>query len=226
MLESHCEADDSDDTRVTAVWLCLIGWREELVLPEDQPAAVTEPRPRVRVIDEGPLRAFILESPEAPEPAWVDVHHALVSMSAASAAVIPARPGCRFRGISGVRAMLRDHQELLGLALENVAGASEFRVSVRCSGEAEDLPAGRGQVLEAVLAPLQEASRASCRRRLDRPRPAGELARWSFLVSDDAREDFLAAAESASNAMAVIGLELDCSGPGLPEGFVPRVMAA
>ncbi len=226
MLEPRRDADASEDARHAAVWLCMIGWREELALPEDPPGMLAEPRPRVRAIDEGPLRAFILESAEAPESAWADAHHAVVSASAAAAAVIPARPGCRFRGAAGVRAMLRDHQELLGLALENVAGASEYRVSIRRREGSPELHAGGSAVLEAVLAPLLEASRASCRRRLDRCGGSEELARWSFLVADEAREAFLAAADAASNDLTAIGLELDCSAPGLPEGFVPRVMAA
>jgi hypothetical protein len=52
------------------------------------------------------------------------------------------------------------------------------------------------------------------------------MAQWSFLVADEDRETFLAAADAASDDMAAVGLELECSGPGIPEGFVPRVMVA
>lgn len=229
MIEPRPDAEQSNEARAGSAWLCLIGWREELPLPEAVADAVNEPGTRIRAIDEGTLRAFVLESDGEPAASWPAVHAGLIAATAAAAAVIPTRAGCRFRSVSGVRAMLRDHEELLGLALENVAGASEFRISVRCpeiAGDADATVAGRGRILDSVLAPLQEVSRASCRRRIRTPRAPGAMAQWSFLVADEDREAFLAAAQVASDDVAAVGLDLECSGPGIPEGFVPRVMVA
>ncbi len=229
MIEPRCDAEESNDAHAGTAWLCLIGWREELLLPEALTDAEHEPGTRIRAIDEGRLRAIVLESDREPGASWPAVHAGLIAAAAAVAAVVPTRAGCRFRSVAGVRAMLRDHEELLGLALENVAGASEFRIIVRCpeaTAAVDATVAGRGRILDSVLAPLQEVSRASCRRRIPTCRTPDAMAQWSFLVADEDRETFLAAADAASDDMAAVGLELECSGPGIPEGFVPRVMVA
>ncbi|MHC4808781.1 MAG: GvpL/GvpF family gas vesicle protein [Planctomycetota bacterium] len=132
MIEPRCDAEESNDAHAGTAWLCLIGWREELLLPEALTDAEHEPGTRIRAIDEGRLRAIVLESDGEPGASWPAVHAGLIAAAAAVAAVVPTRAGCRFRSVAGVRAMLRDHEELLGLALENVAGASEFRIIVRC----------------------------------------------------------------------------------------------
>jgi len=138
--EAH-DADGGPDTG-RAMCLCCIGRTSDLPVPG---GAGYEPDQSLRAIDEGPLRAIVIDLDAAyltggdaaerlESVEWLvpraERHEAIIAEAAGDGPVIPARFGCVFSGESPLRDMLSGHESLLWNALENVDGASEFAVRI------------------------------------------------------------------------------------------------
>ncbi len=125
-----------------AICLCCIGRRTELPVPG---GAGYEPDQPLRAIDEGPLRAVVIDldasylvgadaADRLESVEWLvpraERHEAIIAEAARGGPVIPARFGCVFSGEDPLREMLAGHEPLLWTALEQVDGASEFAVRI------------------------------------------------------------------------------------------------
>jgi hypothetical protein len=125
-----------------ALCLCCIGRAGELTVPG---GAGYEPDQSLRAIDEGPLRAVVIDldaayltgagaSERLESVEWLvpraERHEAIIAEAAAASPIIPARFGCVFSGEEPLREMLAGHESLLWNSLDTVDGASEFAVRI------------------------------------------------------------------------------------------------
>lgn len=193
----------------------------------------------VRLIEEGPIGAWVVDGRPGEGLSAVRAHDAVVRRALRTGTPLPARFGTVFPGEEALLATLRERLDALAEALRRVEGAVEMGVRVgwneREPGRVEAAGRGGRAYLEARRQEFEARDRlqeraealldevegalpeplASVRRVLPEPGVAGSLA---HLVHKEGVRFFRVAVEEARTS--VPGAELRLSGPWAPYSFV------
>lgn len=123
-----------------AACLCCIGRASETELPEGDGY---ESDQRLTVVDEGELRAVVIEmdasylsgtdaAERLEDVDWLvpraQRHEEIITAASAHGPVVPARFGCLFSDVDRLRDMLASHEDVLSDALDRVRGTREHTV--------------------------------------------------------------------------------------------------
>ncbi|MFK7960059.1 MAG: GvpL/GvpF family gas vesicle protein [Phycisphaerales bacterium] len=235
--------------------LCCIGRAETLGMPWSELDGVDI---ALRTVDVGGMRAIAIDrsmtglkgttgrsdadtrsalnaAASVREAEWRRCHAKILRAALRTDRVVPIRFGQVFSSPSALESMLRKDGHRYEDALDRVAGASEYRITLQVNRIAARWAMGRGlpvwfaaddAALDAWIAPrvshvidaLDAVARMSCRHRIEHG--ATFDGTWSFLVDDQTPDALQRVLELASEA-GDDGIEWTATGPEPACSFAP-----